>query len=106
MYLPPDGDHPPRLDVPILRHLTFTELHAAELGTYLGFLIVWSMVIGQQFVVLLLVVAAGRKIISRQNRQDPRRSCDHDVGFHDVIAEPAYFGALAVAIPLVYVLAF
>lgn len=42
-YLPPDETHPPRLNVPIWRHLTFDEAHAAEVGligspTALGFL--------------------------------------------------------------------
>lgn len=101
-WLPPDTVHPPRPDVPVLRHLTFTEIHALELGVYLGFLIVWGLSMNQAGTVFMLAVMAGRKIISHRRSKGDGTTCDHDIGFHDAIAEPQYFGFPPILIVGVY----
>lgn len=101
-WLPAEGDYPPRPDTPILRHLTFTEIHAVELGFYLGLLVVWALTLNESSAAFALVVSAARKIMSRRRMRDEAEDCDHDVGFHDAVAEPQYFGFPVVVIVGVY----
>lgn len=104
MWLPGDETHPPRPAVPILYHLTFTEIHAMELGAYLGALIVWAIHIDQQYMAFILAIMVARKIISRRRARGDKTGCTHDVGLHDARAEPHYFGALAAGVPLAYII--
>lgn len=57
LYLPPDDEHPPRLDVPIWRHLTYDEAHAAELGL-VGALAAFAFVEGSAYVQAVVIGAA------------------------------------------------
>lgn len=102
MWLPGDADHPPRPALPVLYHLTFTEIHALELGSYLGLFIIWAQSLGSGGMALALVALAARRIISQRRAKGGGTTCKHAVGFHDVIAEPHYFGFAVAIIPLLY----
>lgn len=93
MYLPSDEMHPPRLDLPIIRHLTYSETHAFELGIYFGLVIVWAMTLGQEIAAFTLLLAIIRKVTTKTKKNDERSAVVHDIGFHDVRKEPPYFGA-------------
>lgn len=103
-FLDPDRRHPPRPDWPVFRHLTFTEVHAMELGLYFGLFIVWSMVLGTQQMAFGLAAVVARKIVSHRRKKGTSTECDHDVGFHDVVDEPHYFGVPVVVVVAVYLL--
>lgn len=47
-WLPEDDGHPVRPDLPVLHHLTFTEVHALELGAYLGLLAFFAVRVGME----------------------------------------------------------
>lgn len=57
LFLPADDEHPPRLNVPIWRHLTFDEAHAAEIGLT-GSLCAFAFVEGGRYVEALVVALA------------------------------------------------
>ena len=97
-WLEPDKTHPPRPDTPILRHFTFTEAHAVELGVYLGLFVVWALSMNQNGAAFSITVGAFRKVMSRQRSVGGGTPCDHDIGFHDAVEEPHYFGFPAVLI--------
>lgn len=90
MYLPPDEDHPPRVDLPLVRHLTFEEVHAMELGVYLGVLLAWGAILGQHEAAFALAALAARSVMSRRNG-------NRGIGFHDAREEPWYFGFATLA---------
>lgn len=102
IYLPPDDEHPPRLNVPILRHLTYTEAHSAELGLYFGLILVWAAILDLQLIAFGLTAMLARKIISFRRRDDPSKRGTHDLGFHDVIQDPWYFGFMVVVVVAAY----
>lgn len=84
MYLPPDDDHPPRLDLPVVRHLTFEEAHALELGVYFGILLAWGVILGEHTAAFALAAMAARSVMSWRNG-------NRGLGFHDAREEPWYF---------------
>lgn len=91
VILPEDAEHPTRLDLPIWRHLTFVEAHAIELGAGFGIFVVWALVVGDASTVVPLVAMVARKLVSRQRAAGEGTSCEHDIGFHDAVAESPYF---------------
>lgn len=102
-WLPGDRHHPPRPDLPVFRHLTYVEIHAIELGAYLGLLIAWTWHLDTPQTGVVLTVAAARKIMT--HRQVSKDVAEHDIGFHDAVAEPQYFGFTAAVVPLIYIVA-
>lgn len=92
-WLPEDDAHPIRPDLPVFRHLTFTEVHALELGAYVGLLAYFGIRVGRGGAVFTLVVAITRFTISSGRAKACRRPDAHRLGFHDVRLEPQYFGA-------------
>lgn len=103
-FLEPDRRHPPRPDLPVFRHLTFTEVHAMELGFYFGAFIVWSMALNMQAIAFGLTVVVIRKLVSHRRKNGSKTQCDHDIGFHDAVDESHYFGAPVVLVVGVYLL--
>lgn len=102
LILPGDKTHPPRPNLPVLRHLTFTEIHAMELGLYFAVIVVVAIELGAEGAVVPLAVVVGRKLVSDRRAGGAKTDCDHGLGFHDARAEPQYFGATAVLVPLAY----
>jgi hypothetical protein len=92
-WLPGDDRHPIRPDLPVLRHLTFTEVHALELGAYVGLLAYFATRYGYGGEVVVLLLAITRYTISAGRATACRRPEAHRLGFHDVRSEPPYFGA-------------
>lgn len=87
-----DDTHPVRPDFPVTRHLTFTEVHALELGAYIGLLVYFGLEVnlGQEIVVLLIGIV--RFTMSDGRAKAGASKVTHRLGFHDVRQEPHYFG--------------
>lgn len=92
-WLPEDDDHPIRPDLPVVRHLTFTEVHAIELGIYVGLLAFFALQFGYGGEVITLLIAITRFTISDGKAKCGATKSTHRLGFHDVRVEPQYFGA-------------
>lgn len=92
-WLPEDETHPVRPDVPVFRHLTFTEVHAIELGVYVGLLAFFGLQFGRGGEVVTLLIAITRFTISDGKAKSGATESSHRLGFHDVRLEPQYFGA-------------
>lgn len=97
-WLPASDDSPPRPDLPVLRHLTWTELHAAVLGGSFAFLVYWGMVLGRGGVVFGIAVTVAQLILGERQRKSKRSKCEHRIGAHDLRQEPWYFAAAAVVL--------
>lgn len=92
-WLPEDDSHPVRPDLPVARHLTFTEVHALELGIYVGLLSYFAVELGFGGQVVTLLIAITRFTISDGKAKSGATKSTHRIGFHDVRLEPQYFGA-------------
>lgn len=92
-WLEEDADHPVRPDLAVLRHLTYTEVHALELGAYLGLLAYFGIGAGLEGEVVTLLIGIVRFTMSDGRAKASESTMDHRMGFHDVRAEPQYFGA-------------
>lgn len=103
MWLPADESHPPRPDLPVLRHLTYTEAHAIELGGYIGLLLAAALALDMAGAALTFALAITRRATSGRKASGDDTPCEHSLGLHDARAEPHYFGFLAALIPLAYV---
>ncbi len=100
-WLAADDAHPVRPDVAVFRHLSYTEVHAIELGIYLGLLAFYALGYGYGGEMVTLLVGITRFAISdgksKTQAKPPTatrgRRAIHRLGFHDVREEPQYFGA-------------
>lgn len=92
-WLPEDDTHPIRPDLPVVRHLTFTEAHAIELGIYVGLLAYFAVQFGLAGEAITLLIAITRFTISDGKARCGATKSTHRIGFHDVRLEPQYFGA-------------
>lgn len=90
-WLPGDRYHPPRPDLPVLRHLNWREIHAMQLGGGFGILVYWGQALGQEGVVFSLALIVARIILGERNKRSENNKCEHNLGFHDVRGEPWYF---------------
>lgn len=102
-WLPEDDTHPVRPDVPVARHLTFTEVHALELGIYIGLFAFFALQLGYGEAIVTLFISIIRFTMSDGKAKAGGTRATHRMGFHDVRQEPPYFGAgvlmaLAVAV--------
>ena len=92
-WLEEDDSHPIRPDLPVFRHLTFTEVHAVELGAYIGLLAYFSVQAGFEGQILTLLFGIVRFVMSDGKAKAGATKANHRLGFHDVRQEPPYFGA-------------
>lgn len=92
-WLEEDDDHPVRPDLPVFRHLTFTEVHALELGAYVGLLAYFAIGVGLEGEVVTLLIGIVRFTMSDGQAKAGSTKATHRLGFHDVRKEPPYFGA-------------
>lgn len=92
-WLEEDDDHPVRPDLPVTRHLTFTEVHALELGAYIGLLAYFGIDIGMEAQIVTLLIGIARFTFSDGKAKASQSKLAHRMGFHDVREEPPYFGA-------------
>ena len=92
-WLEEDDKHPVRLDLPVFRHLTFTEVHAIELGVYLGLLAFFAVQAGRTGEIMTLLIGIVRFTMSDGRAKSGATKATHRIGFHDVRSEPQYFGA-------------
>jgi hypothetical protein len=92
-WLAEDEKHPVRPDLPVLRHLTFTEVHAIELGVYIGLLAFFAVRIGRTGEIMTLLIGIVRFTMSDGRAKSGATKVTHRIGFHDVRKEPQYFGA-------------
>jgi len=103
-WLPEDDTHPVRPDLPVTRHLTFTEVHALELGIYIGLFAFFALQVGYGETIVTLFVSIIRFTMSDGRAKAGATRANHRIGFHDVRQEPPYFGAgvlLALAVAVV-----
>lgn len=92
-WLAEDDTHPVRPDLPVFRHLTFTEVHSLELGAYIGLLAFFALRVGAGGELLTLLFAIVRFTMSDGSAKAGATKATHRLGFHDVREEPPYFGA-------------
>jgi hypothetical protein len=92
-WLAEDDTHPVRPDLPVFRHLTFTEVHSLELGVYVGLLVFFAIQVGAEGEAVTLLIAITRFTISDGRAKAGATKVTHRLGFHDVREEPPYFGA-------------
>lgn len=104
-FLPEDDSHPPRPDLPILRHFTFTEAHAVELGVYVGLVFGWGVVLGHETAVFGAAVYLIRWFTSRTKVKDEKSKSSHGMGFHDALFAAPYFIGTTTVVALAVVFA-
>lgn len=92
-WLPEDDTHPVRPDLPVFRHLTFTEVHSLELGIYIGLFAYFALLVGAAGALVTVLVSIVRFTISDGRAKRGATKATHRIGFHDVRQEPPYFGA-------------
>ena len=92
-WLAEDDTHPIRPDLPVARHLTFTEVHSLELGIYIGLLAFFALQFGYGGAIVTLLISITRFTISDGKAKAGATKATHRMGFHDVRQEPPYFGA-------------
>ncbi len=92
-WLPEDDTHPVRPDLPVTRHLTFTEVHALELGIYIGLFAFFALQLGYGEAIVTLFISIIRFTMSDGKAKAGGTRATHRMGFHDVRQEPPYFGA-------------
>lgn len=86
-----DGSgRPVRPDLPWLRNLSWTKLHAMQIGVALGIIIYWGQLLNYGGVVFGLVIAFIQIILGHRQKKSSRTGCTHSVGFHDVKHKPWY----------------
>lgn len=90
-WLPSDADHPVRPDWPVVRHLTFTELHAMELGVAFAVFLYVAVTIEKLAESWPVVLYVGRVLFSERRAKGGTTKCDHPVGIHDITHDPWYF---------------
>jgi hypothetical protein len=91
-WLPEDDTHPVRPDLPVTRHITFTEVHALELGIYIGLFAFFALQLGYAETIVTLFVSVIRFTMSDGKAKAGGTNATHRMGFHDVRQEPQYFG--------------
>ena len=90
----PDGTgRPIRPDLPWFRNLSWTKLHAIQLGFAFGLLLYFLISLNEHGVAISLIILAVEYIISESRRVDPASSCNHRIGLHDIIEKPWYFAS-------------
>ena len=92
-WLAEDDEHPVRPDLPVARHLTFTEVHSLELGIYIGLFAFFATRFGYGGEVVMLLFGVIRFVMSDGRAKAGATMANHRIGFHDVRQEPPYFGA-------------
>lgn len=92
-WLAEDETHPARPDIPVFRHMTFTEIHAVELGVYIGLFAFFAIRQGYASQVVILLFGIIRYVMGNGKAKAGATNVTHNVGFHDVRQEPQYFGA-------------
>lgn len=88
--LPETDDRPVRPDLPWLRNLSWTKIHALQIGFFVGLLVCWGVALDQQIAVFAVVLylvqyAIGGRVVKSD------RQCDHNLGIHDLRLKPWYF---------------
>ena len=87
--LPETDDRPIRPDLPWLRNLSWTKLHAMQIGFGIALIVYLALSMGEEGVALgLLVLAAQAAFGELQEHSDSL--CEHDIGIHDFIEKPWY----------------
>lgn len=92
-WLEEDEDHPVRPDLPVVRHLTFTEVHSLELGAYIGIFGYFAFKYGYGGELIMLLFGIIRYVMGDGRAKAGKSPVSHNLGFHDVRQEPPYFGA-------------
>jgi len=86
---------PRRPDIPIVRNLTWTRIHAIEFGIVVGALLVWAQTVATVAPLTGLLAVLVQILVSRSQKESARTSCTHDIGIHDVRQEPTAFATAA-----------
>ena len=95
----PDGTgRPLRPDLPWLRNLSWTKVHAMQLGFGFAILVYWGLALGAVGAAFGLAVLVAEFVLGEAQEQTDRSLCDHDLGFHDVAQKPWYFLSAAVVV--------
>lgn len=95
-WLPEDEIHPVRPDLPWLRHLTFAEGHAMEMGIGASVFLYLSAMVGELSVGFFILVALVRVMIGDKRKDEGGTKCDHTLGIHDLRSDPWYFVIAAI----------
>lgn len=102
-----DGSgHPIRPDLPWLRNLTWTKIHAMQIGAALGIIIYWGQLLNYGGVVFGLVIISIEIVFGIRQKHSHKTKCNHSVGLHDVRNKPWYATYSAVAIWALLVVVF
>lgn len=88
---PYTGDgRPIRPDLPWLRNLTWTKLHAMQIGLGIAVIAYMGLLLGEGGLVLGLVVVAAEVVLEGRRERSEDSTCDHGLGVHDLIEKPWY----------------
>ena len=101
-WLPETEDRPLRPDLPWARNLSWTKVHAAQLGFGIALIVYWAFAEGESGLALALVVNAGQFVFGEVQERG-EGLCDHDIGAHDLVEKPWYGLSAALGTLLVLV---
>lgn len=82
---------PIRPDLPWLRNLSWTKIHAMQLGAAFGIMVFFGQLWGFRGSVFGLAVSVAQFVISDQNVKSKRTSCQKRLGATDIRQKPWYF---------------
>lgn len=96
--LPADSKHPPRPDVPILRHLTYREAHLFEIGIWPGIAFGMMLIMGDMGAALALVAVIRRKMQNKNQEEDNADALKGYVKDGWYLGTGALFGAFGITV--------
>lgn len=86
-------DRPIRPNLPWLRNMSHTKVHALILGVPLGLLVTFGYVWGEQGAVVGLGAYVIQYLFGRRQKKSKPSTCEHNIGAHDAVRKPWYFFA-------------
>lgn len=94
---------PIRPDLPWLRNLSFTKIHAMQLGFGITLLAYLGIALGFEGAAVALLYLSARRIMSHRDVKDVNSACEHKMGFHDLKQKPWYGLSMGILTVLVLI---
>jgi len=99
-------DRPIRPDLPFVRNWSHVKSHAVQLGIGFGVFAYFAAAYGEAGALVGVTVLVIERIVGKKQKESDRSTCDHGVGFHDVVKKPHYFVTAVLVVVGVFALVF
>lgn len=95
-FLSETEDRPIRPDLPWLRNLSWTKVHASQIGFTMGIIIYWGQLLNRGGVVFGLTIIVAQYALGLRQKKSLKSNCQHSLGIHDVITKPWYAASFTI----------